>query len=289
LTLPSLNSEEAPHANWYWTFHRGDGREFFLDLSLTDLRAQEADSEWGRLLVFQDRTRMVQMEEEVKRVEKMALLGRLAAGVAHEIRNPLASMSGSFQMLSADLKDDPDKKSLLEIIGREMGRLNNIVNDFLMFARPRPGRPARFDVSGAVQNNLRLFAHQIETDENIQVDQSIEPGLFAWFDEHQFEQIMWNLLRNAVEAMPDGGALSVEARANSHGVKVTVQDEGPGIDQADLSRIFDPFYTTKETGAGLGLSIVQSMAETGGGRITAKNRPGRGAAFTLWLPAGDES
>ena len=132
--------------------------------------------------MFQDRTRIRQMEIEVKKIEKLAVVGELAAGIAHEIRNPLASMSGSFQMLEADLAGDADKIRLLNIIRREMDHLSHIVNDFLLFARPRSGTAAHTDLSRSVDEILKAFAHQVNWDDKVSIQKEIQPGVRVEFD-----------------------------------------------------------------------------------------------------------
>ncbi|MFH1091934.1 MAG: histidine kinase dimerization/phospho-acceptor domain-containing protein, partial [Pseudomonadota bacterium] len=179
---------------WTWTYRRPDGQELFLDIGLTGLRDRSGDP-WGRLLVFQDRTLIHRMEEEVKRVEKLAVVGEIAAGIAHEIRNPLASISGSFQMLESELQVSEDQERLVNIIRREMDRLNRIVNEFLIFARPRSGMPAPFDLSRVVEDNLKMFQNQVGLNDKIEVNKQVSPGIWVRFDQHQLEQVMWNLLR----------------------------------------------------------------------------------------------
>ena len=227
------------------------------------------------------------MEAEVKRIEKLALVGELAAGIAHEIRNPLASMSGSLQMLEGEDQSESDRRRLLTIIGRELDRLNDMVDDFLRYARPHPGRPAPVDLSRLIENNLRMFQNQADLDGRIHIELDLQPGLIVYFDPHQLEQIMWNLLKNAVEAMPGGGTLYLTAGLDEEipdMAVLAVGDTGQGIEPGNLSRIFDPFFTTKGRGSGLGLSIVHRMLEGGGGRIEADSRSGRGTWFTILLP-----
>jgi len=276
--------------SWHASYVRADGQELYLELALLSLR-DRTGAPWGDLLVFQDKTRIRQMEEEVKRVEKLAVVGELAAGIAHEIRNPLASLSGSFQMLEAGLKDDPVQNRLLTIIRREVEHLSHIVNDFLLFARPRSGLAGRIDLSRTLEENLRMFEHQLDFNGGILVTWELQPGVEVLFDPHQLEQIMWNLLRNAAEAMPDGGSITVKAGLDASDRRwavVTVADTGQGMAPEDLPKIYDPFFTTKARGSGLGLSIVSRILEDGGGRISVASQPGRGAVFTIHLPAAGE-
>ena len=216
----------------------------------------------------------------------------MAAGIAHEIRNPLASMSGSFQMLQADPSDRDDRQRLLKIIRREMDRLDHIVTDFLLFARPRSGAPRLIDLGQTIQDILGIFESQSELKGSIEIRRDLTPMVHALFDPDQLEQILWNLFRNAVEAMPEGGVLTVavDRQENQPGmVRIVVSDTGGGMTEDELPRIFDPFFTTKEKGSGLGLAIVHRIIESGGGRIEVETRLGIGTAFTVYLPAAATS
>lgn len=271
-----------------WNYVNQNQNELFLDIGLLGLRDRSGGS-LGRLVVFDDKTTIYRMEEDVKRIERLAAIGEMAAGIAHEIRNPLASMSGSLQMLEEDLSEDESRKRLMNIIRREMDRLNHIVNDFLLFARPKTGDPAPIDLSMIVMNILSFFENQVYLNDRIAMEKNIEPGVWGMFDSNQFEQVMWNLLRNAVEAMPNGGLLTINLeRAGSDlsdAAVIEVRDTGVGIAEEDLPKIFDPFFTTKDEGSGLGLSIVYRIVEGGGGRIEVFPNPGVGTTFRLYLPA----
>ena len=284
---PGAAADSAP--KWSWSYQGSDGRKMILDLGLLGLKGRD-NVTWGRLLVFEDCTRLKQMEDEVKRVERLAAIGEMAAGIAHEIRNPLASMSGSFQLLEADLNKEGDQGRLIAIMRREMDRLNHIVNDFLSFARPRTASPVAINLSHVVGELLRMFVQQLGSDGNVKLIKEIQPDVMVLFDRHQIEQIMWNLLRNALEAMPSGGALTVTVNQTGDLPPmgyVRVADTGPGISSADMDRLFDPFFTTKAQGSGLGLSIVYRLLERGGGRIDVTSRPDEGARFTIFLPLAD--
>ncbi|MEW6264694.1 MAG: ATP-binding protein [Thermodesulfobacteriota bacterium] len=292
LDLPGdIEAGPSPGRVWSWTYQRPDGQRFFLDFHLLSLRDRSGAS-LGRLLVFQDKTQIRQMEEEIERIERLAVLGELAAGIAHEIRNPLASMSGSFQLLANDIECTGDQKRLMGIIRREMERLNHIVTDFLLFARPRPGDKVPIDLSRTIEDILNMFQHQANLNEKIRLIRNIIPGLWIIFDRQQLEQVMWNLLQNAVEAMSQGGRLTVTVSRPEKPASmaaVAVADTGPGISTQDLPRIWDPFFTTKIGGSGLGLAIVFRILEGGGGRIEVSSSPGQGTTFTLLLPLARRS
>jgi len=267
------------------TYERPDGRPLWLEMSMMDLKDQ-AGSPAGQLLVFQDRTHIHQMEEDVKRVEKLAAVGELAAGIAHEIRNPLASMSGSIQMLEAELMGKPGQEPLMKIIRREMDRLDHIVHDFLLFARPRAPRPCRLDLAQAVEDLVRDFNRQATTNK-IRLEVDRVQSVFVHFDPHQLEQIFWNLLRNAQDAVEDGGEVTVRVDTETSApprARIRVQDTGPGIAAQHAPYIFDPFFTTKQDGTGLGLSIISRILEQSGGHIKVTSHPGVGTTFTVLLP-----
>jgi two-component system, NtrC family, sensor histidine kinase PilS len=289
LRLPGLKAgyRHDPAPSWCWEYHRRDGQTLYLDMGLLGLRDRTGEY-WGRLLVFQDRTRMRQMEEEVKRIERLAAVGELAAGIAHEIRNPLASISGSFQMLEEDLRDRRDQARLLEIIRRELVRLNHIVDDFLTFARPKSGESGTVDLSRTVEDVLNLFERQEGVIGRVELIRNITPKIHILFDPHQLEQVLWNLLINAYESMPEGGRLTVHVDTHipdkNRFARMMVQDTGIGIKPENLPRVFDPFFTTKDGGSGLGLSIVYRIIESRGGRIEIDSRFGSGTMFNVMLP-----
>ncbi|MBW1708682.1 MAG: PAS domain-containing protein [Deltaproteobacteria bacterium] len=287
LSLPALSdSEDIKTQPVPYIFTRPDGQPLYLEISLQGLK-DSANINWGRLLVFQDKTRIHQMEEEVQRVGKLAAAGEVAAGIAHEIRNPLASMSGSIQMLEAELKGKKDHAPLIKIIRREMDRLENIVRDFLLFARPRSGNPVHVNLLQATQDIINDFNRQVEQKDAATLIAVNCSEVFIHFDPLQFEQIMWNLLLNAKDAIADGGSISVALEPDEvkKGMaRVIVSDTGHGIPEVDLPHIFDLFYTTKERGTGLGLPIVSRILEGGGGRIQVFSQPQIGTIFTIYLP-----
>ena len=283
---PEPDGLGSPSVSWNWNLTRHDGEKFNLDVDLLRLMDRERQP-WGRLLVFKDRTRLRRMEEEVARIEKLAAIGELAAGIAHEIRNPLASISGSFQMLENNFQPEGAQGRLIAIIRRELERLNVIVNDFLLFARPRPGEPTEMDLSKTVEDNIRIFRGQPELNPDLAIVSHITPDVRVVFDRHQMEQVMWNLMRNAVEAMPGGGVLSVRVEIDPDEkslAMVSVGDTGDGILLEDQAKIFDPFFTTKEGGVGLGLAIVSRILENGGGRIELLCPPRGGSVFLVRVP-----
>ncbi len=287
LSLQDFNqSSDSPVQPRNFTYTRRDGQTLFLEMAPQHLR-DKSGLNWEWLLVFQDKSRIHQMEEEVKKVEKLAAVGEVAASIAHELRTPLASMSGSIQLLDSELKGNSDQDPLMKIIRREMERLENVVQDFLLFARPKTGNPARLDLYETIGQIVRDFNQKDLSQVAVTVNTDIHDGLSILFDPYQFEQILWNLLTNACEAMVHGGDILISAEKDEKEpsmARLGVSDNGLGITTEDLPQIFDPFFTTKERGNGLGLSIVSRMLENGGGRIEAVSQPGSGTTFTIYLP-----
>jgi two-component system sensor histidine kinase PilS (NtrC family) len=240
----------------------------------------------GRLIHFQDVTRMHELAEEVRRSERLAAVGSLAASVAHEIRNPLAAIRGSAELLgSAPLQDDDAR--LLAIILRESTRLSALVTDMLAFTRPRPPQRARASLGRVAREALEHFRADpanAGVELELRADDDV-PDVEV--DAAQLAQVLWNLLRNAAEAMGGRGTVTLEVRARAdHGeVELTVIDEGPGIPDDHRERIFDPFFTTKERGTGFGLAIVHRIVHDNGGAIELSSTPEHGTAFRLRFAA----
>ena len=273
-------------------FQRHDVKKVFLRLSLTPLTLPEGGQR-GQILIFQDMTEMKQIEEEMKRVEGLALVGELAAGIAHEVRNPMASISGSIQMLKEGLDRDAVNSRLMEIILREINRLNLLVNDFLLFARPRPPDIQEFNLDQLIMDSLELFKNSKKWVSRIQVETDFHGTLKIKSDPEQIKQVLWNLFVNASEAMPEGGLLRIFTEVvnsrqifgpNGHSVKITIRDTGEGFSQTALRHIFTPFFTTKEGGTGLGLAIVKRIVTGLKGEVYGESLPEGGAEITILLP-----
>jgi len=218
----------------------------------------------------------------VERNERLAAVGRLAAGVAHEIRNPLQAISGSIELLRAGA--DRESTELMGIVLREVTRLNTLINELLEFARPRRPDPQRLDVGAALQEMLRVF----ENDKHLngaRVELTAPQPVWIDADEGQLRQVVWNLLRNAAEASPSGQPISVEVQAEgSAWARITVRDRGPGISLEHRARMFEPFFSTKEGGTGLGLATVHRIVEDHKGHIEVDVPLGGGTSFTVRLP-----
>jgi len=220
----------------------------------------------------------------MKNREKWAAIGELSANIAHEIRNPLASLQGSVEMLKEGKIPERHRTNLMEIAISEMQRLNNIVTDFLTYSRPRPLEIQEVDIQGLLKDTLLLLENSVQNRQNLTVRQAFDGIMLVRADPESIRQVFWNLGINAVEAMDQGGTLTVSMQDFPNRVSIVFSDTGPGISREDLSRIFYPFYTTKERGTGLGLSIAYRIVEEHKGRLTAESTPGIGTTFEIILP-----
>jgi two-component system sensor histidine kinase PilS (NtrC family) len=224
------------------------------------------------------------MELHVKRVEKMAYMGEMAAGLAHEIKNPLASVVGSIQLLKEDLRYDPDHQRLMEIILRETDRLGTLVNDFLLFARPPAGKPKILDLNKAIEETIGLFERDKKYAPRHKLKKILVPDIFVVMDPGHLSQVLWNLLLNAAEAIQGEGAVEIHmVPTKNTEVVIVVKDNGCGIPPDIEQSIFDPFFTTKSEGTGLGLSIVHRILEAYNSRLDIQTKPGVGTTVSFTL------
>ena len=266
-----------------------DGTKAILGFTASLLKDDQSQVR-GIILTFQDITRLIQMEEQMRRQERLATVGSLAAGIAHEIRNPLASLSGSIQMLREEVGLKDENRQLMDIVIRETDRLNTIITEFLDYARPRSTKQFPIFLASILQETIVLFRNSREFRDDISVACNVDPALMVTGDPQRLRQVFWNLLINAAQAVQDRGKVSIDARLADAGrpdpvMVISVSDTGSGISSGDIEKIFDPFFTTKSQGTGLGLAIAYRIVEDHGGSISAENGPGGGAIFTVRLPA----
>jgi two-component system sensor histidine kinase PilS (NtrC family) len=283
------------------------GEALYLGLASSPLRDADG-TPTGYVLIFQDVTEVVAMEAELRRSERLAAVGKLAAHLAHEVRNPLAAISGSLQILQSCLatgEGDAERDRLMGIVLRETRRLDTLITDFLRYARPSEAKPERVALREFVDEFVEVF--QASKPETVSLGVRVPEGLAAWVDAAQLRQVLWNLALNAVQAMPKGGALRLEARAvvpepqeaRAEGrndleapgkgqVEISVSDSGSGMAPEVLDRILDPFFTTKSGGSGLGLATVHRIVEANHGTLRVESAPGRGSTFRIRLPAAGE-
>lgn len=267
-----------------------NGISFFLTATLAALltgrlyRAQEALS--------QSTSQIEAMEDRVRQSEKMAAVGEMAAGIAHEFRNPLAAISGSAQLLAQRLKDQPGQQQLLTIITRECDRLEKAVNNFLLFCRPAKPKQQWFPLQELLAESMAVIRQtpDCNTDHRLVVTESCRRQI--WADRDQMRQVLLNLLANACQAMPRGGTIRCSAEPGyldgRPALLIRISDSGPGLAPEQSRKIFDPYFTTRPNGTGLGLAIVHQIISGHGGAITVESAPGHGTAFLIQLPAGPQ-
>ena len=240
----------------------------------------------GYTVIFQDLTDVKKLEAEVRLKDRMAAVGELSAGIAHEIRNPLAAIAGSVQVLKKSQSLTPQEQRLMSIVLKESERLNKSISDFLRFVRPQEKRSAEFDVAASLSETLDLLANSPELDERHEIRREIAPPSFQLVgDADQIRQVFWNLARNAVAAMPKGGVLTVRTSVDDSSYHIMFVDSGRGMSQADLQRLFQPFRTNFPSGTGLGMAISYRIVQEHGGKIDVTSNEGQGTAITITLPA----
>jgi len=250
------------------------------------------EQEPGQTVVYQgfniDITALDDMQQQLSRAERLATLGQVAAGIAHEIRNPLVGIGSTAALLRDEFDPSDEKRTDLDIILNETRRLDRIVNQIIDYARHRDLVPTAWPVDGIVDEVLKLLDTRLEN-QRIKIIRPCEPGLVVHADRDQIKQVLLNLCHNSLDAMASGGELAISAGHSIHtahsGVFIEVSDTGSGIAKKDLAQVFQPFFTTgKKHGTGLGLAICRNIAEAHGGDITLTSEPGRGTKARRWLP-----
>jgi two-component system sensor histidine kinase PilS (NtrC family) len=270
-------------------FRRPDGNSIELGFSTAPFVTPAGPS--GYVITFQDVTDVKKREREARAQQRLAAVGEMAAGIAHEIRNPLASMSGSMQVLRQELPLTDEQAQLMDIVLRESERLNDTIRSFLAYARPQRREASRFDMRGVLTDTATLLRNSAELREGHEVAVHA-PDEAVWYfaDEHQIRQIVWNLATNGLRAMMSGGrlSLSVEAKASpgaeEPGAVLRVEDQGVGIPPTELDGIFQPFRGAFSRGSGLGLAIVHRIVTDYGGQIDVRSQPGLGTTMEIYLP-----
>jgi len=264
-------------------FERVAGNRRVLGYSLRVLEG--ADGDEGTLILFQDLTEVKKLEGRARFNEQLAAVGELAAGIAHEIRNPLASISGSVQVLSNELSVGSTERRLMEIIVSESNRLSGILEEFLRFVRPQERRVASFDVATTISEVMEIFRLSDEVSDAHVIQLDVSPGSSTISgDRDQIRQIIYNMAKNAVRAMDAGGKLTISGREEKGWYVIRFSDTGRGMSFDEISRIFTPFSTAFDGGTGLGMAIVRRIVEDHGGVIDVESRPGEGTTVTIQLP-----
>ena len=249
----------------------------------------------GDILVFQDLTAIKKMELILEKNRRLAFIGEMAAGLAHEMRNPLASISGSIQVLHKSLPLNETDERLMQIILRGKDQLESFMRDFLLLSRPTPGMSEMIKIADVIEDIIESIRYLPDWRDDIQVIKSLQDHLpFIRANKTEIRQLIWNVLMNAIQSMPNGGRVTIETGKDTTDIsagqflEIKISDNGQGIMENDLGKIFEPFYTTREKGTGLGLAIVNRIVEGHAGKIKVDSRSGEGTTFTIWLPCLQE-
>jgi len=264
------------------TLPRAHGRGTPVRMTFSAL-VDGAGDRLGLICACEDLSAIRAMEDRLRHADRLATLGRMSANIAHEIRNPLASLTGAIEVLASQGPTGELRERLANIVLKESARLNAILRDFLEYARPAPLARARVNVCETIDEVLVLLEHRA-TPGALKVLRELPPTLMWEVDPQQFRQAVWNLCLNAVQAMPDGGELRVTARTVDKSLVVCIEDSGHGIGGSDVAHVFEPFFSTKPGGSGLGLALVHRILKDHGGEVDVESTAGGGSTFTLRIP-----
>jgi signal transduction histidine kinase len=227
--------------------------------------------------------------EQLRRADRLSVLGQLSAGLAHEIKNPLASMKGSVEILASEFPTGHDKREFVEILEKELDRLNEVLREFLQFARPPQPDRRPCDLREVI-DSIRVLCSKEANRQGVTIESQFESSLPELeLDAALVQQALLNIVLNGIQAMPSGGRLSISVTRGDNDVGIEVRDEGAGVSPENRSRIFDPFFTTKDGGTGLGMAIARNLVQGHGGDIRLVEDERRGATFLISLPMRSQS
>lgn len=268
----------------------GDSKSIPIGLSLSVIKDDSMQLS-GIIAVFQDLTEVKKLEERMRMTDRLAAVGQLAAGIAHEIRNPLASISGSVEVLKDELNPQGENLRLMELMLKETARLNTILSDFLNFARVGKGSSGKCDLGVVIPEVIELARGNSEINDSMDISHELHrPQIMIAGGEDQIRQVLWNLILNSAQALNrTGGQIRVHTEdymddKSGNMIKLVVEDDGPGISPGIRNKIFDPFFSTKQGGTGLGLSMVVRIVDYLGGRTELDSSEGTGTRFSIFLP-----
>ena len=262
-----------------------DGDTQYVGFSISQLN--DADRRHrGYIVIFQDFSRWRRLEGELRIKDRMAAVGEMAAGLAHEIGNPLAAISGSVQMLASSQNTTPSQRKLIDILLKESQRLDRTIKGFLRFARPKERSSQPFDIARLLAENCELLRNSAEVSERHRIEVKLDPpSASVMADPDQVSQIFWNLARNSLRAMPDGGTLTIVGRLREDWYRMQVIDTGRGMTEEQRANLFHPFQSFFDGGTGIGMAIVYRIVQEHGGELDVATRPGGGTTITVDLPA----
>lgn len=285
--LRSSVNKEHPVIEKEMELHPTGKQKLPIAAVVTDIITEEGAS-IGQLFMIRDLSLVKELQEEIRKADRMAAIGQLAAGVAHEVRNPLSSIKGYATYFGSLFEEDSDNRKAAEVMTSEVDRLNRVISELLEMARPADVKLRSTDVSNLLEGSLRLVKQEAESASvSVQLNVPQDVGEVP-LDPDRMIQAMINLYVNSIQAMPDGGRLDVSARRQGAVLQLMVTDTGTGLPAGDASRIFNPYFTTKQAGTGLGLAIVSKIIEAHSGEIKVEHTGPNGTTFSIYIPIETE-
>lgn len=282
MQIPADRQNRVPETEL--VIYKSDGEEIPISVIATEVMTSDGFFV-GRMYLIKDLTQLKSLQAEIQRKDKMAAIGNLAAGVAHEVRNPLSSIKGYATYFKSLFKDDPEKSGAAEILINESERLNRVITELLEISRPSDIKPKAIDVQSIFDTTLRLIQPDSDQQAKQEIVLEIEDGIDTlWVDPDRFVQVLMNIYLNGIQAMPNGGLLRTEVTSIGDSIKITITDTGSGMSPDTKNQLFNPYFTTKKSGTGLGMAIVMKIIEAHNGKIAVTSEEGRGTQVSIHLP-----